>query len=169
MNQRLYITMAFLIMLSMAHAQKVMDPEYDAELRGLLKFSVPTKDINEVIRDKEKYVFLDAREKNEYEVSHIPGAIYVGYNDFDISRLANIPQSTTIVVYCSVGYRSEKITEKLIKKGFTDVANLYGSIFEWANCSLPLEDQNNHPTKSLHTYNKKWSQWVRNPSILKTW
>jgi rhodanese-related sulfurtransferase len=40
-----------------------------------------------------------------------------------------------------VGYRSEKVTEKLQKAGFTQVSNLYGGIFEWVNQGYPIVNQ----------------------------
>jgi predicted sulfurtransferase len=54
-------------------------------------------------------VYLDAREKEEFDVSHIKGAIFVGYANFDMMNLPVFNKETAIVVYCSVGYRSEKI------------------------------------------------------------
>ena len=64
----------------------------------------------------------------------------VGYDDFDVKRLEEISKNTKIVTYCSVGYRSERIGEKLMKQGFTDVSNLKGSLFKWANQGYELED-----------------------------
>ena len=47
-------------------------------------------------------------------------------------------KSDTIVLYCSIGYRSEKIGEKLVEMGYGHVFNLYGGIFEWVNRDLPV-------------------------------
>jgi hypothetical protein len=63
-------------------------------------------------------------------------------------------------VYCSVGYRSERIGEKLLKLGYTDVVNLYGGIFEWKNQGLDVYNSSNYPTDSVHTYNKSWGKWL---------
>ena len=104
--------------------------------------------------------YLDAREKPEYDISHIKDAIWVGYKNFKKKRLEALDKNTQIVVYCSVGYRSEKITEKLEKLGFSNVSNLYGGIFEWAHHNYIL--YNNHGvTDSIHTYDKNWSQWLQ--------
>lgn len=115
------------------------------------------------------YILLDAREKEEYEVSTIPGAIHVGYDDFDESSLDNLPRDKKIIVFCSIGYRSEVIGRKFIKEGFNDVYNLYGSIFAWANAGKILVRPNGNTTKEVHTYNKKWSKWVINPDIKKVY
>ncbi len=105
-------------------------------------------------------VLLDTREKEEYEVSHLPNAIFSGYKDFNIDALKELSKADTIVVYCSVGYRSERIGEKLQKMGYSNVYNLYGGIFEWKNSGKSVMDVNGQKTEKVHTYNKKWSQWL---------
>jgi len=93
----------------------------------------------------------------------------VGYNKFKIDHLSAIQKDQPIIVYCSVGYRSEKITKRLIEKGYTQVYNLVGSIFEWTNKGLPLENSKDEIVKVIHTYNKKWSKWVDHPDVKEVW
>lgn len=109
--------------------------------------------------DADELVLLDAREQGEFNVSHLEGAQWVGYDDFDLSRVANIDKQQPIVVYCSVGYRSERIARQLMKAGYTNVRNLYGGIFQWVNTGNPVVN-NSGATDSVHTYNKKWSKWL---------
>jgi rhodanese-related sulfurtransferase len=115
------------------------------------------------------YILLDAREKEEYKVSTIPGAIHIGYDDFDKSSLENLPKDKKIIVFCSIGYRSEVIGRKFVKAGFNDVFNLYGSIFAWANAGKTLVKPNGNVTNEVHTYNEKWSKWVINPKVKKVY
>jgi rhodanese-related sulfurtransferase len=105
-------------------------------------------------------VLVDAREKEEFAVSHIPNAIFSGYKDFNTDALKDLSKTDTIVVYCSVGYRSERIGEKLQKMGFSKVFNLYGGIFEWKNTGNEVVNAQGLTTEKVHTYNKKWSQWL---------
>jgi 3-mercaptopyruvate sulfurtransferase SseA len=63
-------------------------------------------------------------------------------------------------VYCSVGYRSERVGEKLQKLGYQNVYNIYGGIFEWKNEGMQVVNRQNQPTDSVHTYNKNWSKWL---------
>ncbi len=145
------------------------DPAFHEKVRSMLSLSVPVIDAEELLPIKDEVYIFDAREKEEYQLSHIPGAKYIGYNSIDWSVLENVPKEADIVVYCSIGYRSEKVAEKIRDKGFDKVKNLYGSIFEWANRGYELEDKNGQSTKSIHTYNKKWSKWVRNDALVKIW
>lgn len=118
------------------------------------------KEINvSEIENSEQYLFIDSRELKEYEVSHIKNAQFVGYNEFKIEDLNDINKEQPIIVYCSVGYRSEKIAQQLIQNGFSNVSNLYGGIFEWINEDLPVFD-NSGETKKIHGFDKKWSVWL---------
>ena len=142
---------------------------FDEEVAKLIKFSVPIISVQELQSKQSDYVILDTREKEEYDVSHIQGAKYIGYKDFDKKELAAIPKDAKIVLYCSVGYRSEKIGMKLQKMGYTNVYNLFGSIFEWVNQGFTVVDNLNHPVFKVHTYNKKWSQWVDENKAIKVY
>ena len=79
------------------------------------------------------FVVLDSRSAGEFEVSHIKDAIWIGYKDFELQKvLTEIPdKDTEIVIYCSIGVRSEKIGERLQEAGYKNVRNLYGGIFQW--------------------------------------
>ncbi len=109
-----------------------------------------------------KVMILDAREKEEYEVSHIPGAILVGYNDFKLPALITDLKNERIVVYCSIGVRSEDIAEKLIKAGYRNVENLYGGIFDWKIKDFPVVDITGKSTQKVHAYSRHWSKWLSN-------
>lgn len=147
----------------------VNNAEFDAELGRLLNDSVPFISVEELRKRLDEFVVLDTREEAEYVVSHIPNARFVGYKKFDEASVDGLSKDTPIVLYCSVGYRSGKVGKKLQKKGFTNVFNLYGSIFEWANKGYPMENANGQKTSKVHTYDEKWSKWVDNPEVEKVW
>ncbi|MFN3381416.1 MAG: rhodanese-like domain-containing protein [Runella zeae] len=158
----LILIFSFCIMLfgkTSAQSPKVNSGPYNLLLRTLLSHSVPEVDVQQLAHTKEKIVWVDAREKREYEVSHLPNAVWVGYDQLDLSPLTHAPKNQPIVVYCSVGYRSEKVTEKLIKQGFTNVKNLYGGIFEWKNQGGEVVNEKGK-TDDVHAYNKTWGVWL---------
>ncbi|WP_309608087.1 rhodanese-like domain-containing protein, partial [Flavobacterium sp.] len=107
-------------------------------------------------------IILDAREKNEFEVSHLKNANFVGYNNFNSKKIIQDykNQDATIVVYCSIGIRSEKIGEKLLKLGYKNVYNLYGGIFEWKNQNQEVVDSEQKPTENVHAFSKEWSEYL---------
>jgi len=161
--KKLLITLlfSFAVMASVGHlnAQDVKNSSYELMLRGLLSHTVEEVEPEEVA-EMDDVVLLDSRELDEYEVSHIEDADYVGYDEFDPSFVDDIPRDQKIVVYCSVGYRSEKITEKLLQMGFTDVANMYGGIFEWVNMGYSVVDMDGNETDSVHAYDRIWGVWL---------
>jgi rhodanese-related sulfurtransferase len=138
------------------------EKEYDIMLKGLLKESVPYIAPEELNSLDSPYVLLDTRSPREYEVSHIRNAEFISYDEFSFEAVSGLPRDTLIVVYCSVGYRSEKIGEKLKEEGFTNVLNLYGGIFEWKNEGFEVVNLKQQVTDSIHTYNKSWSRWMLN-------
>lgn len=147
---------------------KVKSPSFDKEIASLLSFNIPALSVKEAKQIPDA-IYLDARESNEYIVSHIPGATWIGSDHWMPQTLQSVSKEQSIIVYCSVGYRSEKIATKIKALGYQRVYNLYGSIFEWANEGNSLVNNDGQPTKELHTYNKKWSKWVTNPGIQKIW
>lgn len=110
----------------------------------------------------EEVWFLDAREQEEYEVSHIPEAIYIGFKDFSKEKILGLlpNKDAPIIVYCSIGVRSEKIAKQLQSLGFLNVRNLYGGIFEWVNNGFPLEDNEGISTEKVHAFSKQWGRYL---------
>ena len=152
-----------------ADRPNTLNPKFDDKINSLLSFDVPLISVQELKEKQGKVLLFDAREKKEFDVSHIEGAQYIGYNQFNPSILKDIPKDKEIVLYCSIGYRSEKIGARLQKMGYTKVFNLYGSIFEWVNQENPVVDKNGNKTKTVHGYNKNWSQWLDGSKVKKTW
>lgn len=106
------------------------------------------------------YLTLDTRRPEEFRVSHLKNAQWVGFSEFDLQDVNHLPKDTAILVYCSVGYRSEKVGEQLLETGFTNVKNLYGGIFEWKNDGFPVY-RNETETDSIHTFGKGWGFFLR--------
>lgn len=131
----------------------------DRVIRTFNNESIPYIQISEAI-EKDSVFFLDTREIVEYNVSHLKNAVWVGYDEFDPQIVRDsIPNTNTpIVVYCSIGIRSEDIGEKLRKLGFTNIQNLYGGIFKWKNMGNPVFDSIGNETEKVHAYNKLWGK-----------
>ncbi len=110
--------------------------------------------------------FLDTRETKEFNVSHIKGAKCVGYDKFALSSVSNIPKSAEIIVYCSIGARSQTIGEKLKKAGYTNVKNLYGGFFQWNNSGLLKVNSTGKATTRIHGFSKDWGKWITKGTIV---
>jgi len=124
--------------------------------------NIPYISVQELAIQKTEAIILDAREPKEYEISHIKNAIHIGYDYFDIETVSRIIKNKDkqIVVYCSLGIRSENIAEKLKKAGYNNVYNLYGGIFEWKNKGFSVFDSEEIETEKVHVFSKEWDQWL---------
>lgn len=129
-------------------------------LNTLLSSKTLVVNIKEAAANRNSYTFLDAREAEEYNVSHISNALFIGYDHFELSAVNDLPRNTPLIVYCSIGKRSENITKELLKEGFNNVHNLYGGIFEWVNGGNGVVDNENKPTNKVHAYGRFWGKFL---------
>ena len=106
---------------------------------------------------------LDIREPKEFAVSHLPGARLAPDLESALEILQGEEKSRPVVVYCSVGYRSSGLAEELRERGFSDVKNLEGSIFAWANAGYPVVREG-QPVREVHPYNRRWGRFLA-PSL----
>lgn len=154
------ILITFLLVLSclFVNAQK----DLDRLLKQFNTHDVPYISVQELAMPKTDALIFDAREPEEFEVSHLKNAVFVGYNKFEVDTIQKnySDKNQMIVVYCSLGIRSETIAEKLKKAGYTNVYNLYGGIFEWKNEEFTIYNSEEKVTDSIHAFSKEWSKWV---------
>lgn len=92
-----------------------------------------TKESIKDIQEKNNYVILDVRTKEEYNEKHIVDSILIPYDEIS-DKTVNIDKDKTILVYCRSGKRATTAVEKLKNLGYT--AYNMGGI---ANIDLPKE------------------------------
>ncbi|MER3412388.1 MAG: molybdopterin biosynthesis protein MoeB, partial [Thermoleophilia bacterium] len=84
-------------------------------------------------------VFLDVREREEWDEGHLPGAIHIPRGSLESRVESAVPdRSTPIVVYCASGARSAFATKTLEELGYTSVVNLAGGFVEWKRSGFPV-------------------------------
>ncbi|MFS4468580.1 rhodanese-like domain-containing protein [Maribacter sp. 2210JD10-5] len=137
----------------------VAQSKLDNTLKKFNKESVPYI-YPEHLSPSQNMILLDTRKKEEFEISHLKNAIWVGHKKFNAQKFAEqFPdKSKPMVVYCSIGVRSENIGEELLAMGYKDVQNLYGGIFEWKNQDGKVYNQYEKETDSVHAFNKHWGK-----------
>ncbi|SEL12881.1 rhodanese-like domain-containing protein [Parapedobacter koreensis] len=161
---RLFVT---LMGLALGNGQQdtTLNPEFATWLNRAYRHTVPTittTDLKTMM--KQGVVILDTREQTEFDISHMKHARHVGYVWFDMRKVYDIPKTDTIVVYCAIGNRSERIGEKLQKAGYQHVYNLFGGIYEWINQYNPVYNASNIQTTEIHVYDVSWARWLQNGS-----
>ena len=126
---------------------------------------VPTDTLQSWLDESPKWeelILLDVRKPEEYAVSHLLGARAASSKDEAMGILRGVPANRRIVVYCSVGYRSSELAEFLMKTGFTEVYNLEGSIFRWANEGRPVYRAEER-VRVVHPYDSYWGRLLKKP------
>lgn len=139
------------------------DMLYQQLLRTLYRRTVPTVAPAALARELAgpgAPLLLDVRTPAEFGVSHLQGARFVNFDSLAAEQLPDVPRSRPVVVYCSVGVRSERLGEHLHALGFQQVRNLYGGLFEWVNEGYPVYNANGL-TANVHPYSAVWSPWLK--------
>lgn len=102
-------------------------------------------------------LLLDARAPEEYATSHIEGARHYDPERSNTALLDTVATDRPIAVYCSVGYRSAGVVNALREQGYTNVVNVKGSIFRWANEGRPVMREGKRVGR-VHPYDAVWGQ-----------
>ncbi len=157
-----------LVLMGTGASAQTINPEFKALLDSLYANKVPLLTVQDFIKmNKADAVYvLDAREEEEFRVSHLKNARNVGYFWFDMRKIYDIPTGANVLIYCTIGSRSEKIAEKLIDAGYKHVFLLYGGILEWVNEAQPVYKGNDVQTSEIHTYTKDLEKWVDRGTLI---
>lgn len=161
-NYKFFILISFIVGLTFIG---VSQNKIDEAIRKHNSNSVEYISVEELIllkNSNQNIKLLDTREASEYSISRLQYAIFAGYDDFNLKSIQDkISTKDTIVVYCSIGVRSEKIGERLQDAGYKNVFNLYGGIFDWVNKGQAVYDIKGNPTNKIHTYSRFWGKYIK--------
>ena len=93
--------------------------------------NITAAEAKEIMDSQEGYVILDTRTREEYDESHIPGAILISHDEV-LEKAEGILTDKTqlILVYCRSGRRSKLAAEDLVKLGYTNIKE-FGGIIDW--------------------------------------
>lgn len=85
----------------------------------------------EMLDNDESIVLIDVREQDEYLEEHIPGAVLLPLGQLE-SRLEGkyTDKTTTFIIYCRSGNRSNEAAKIFVKLGYTSVYDM-GGIIDW--------------------------------------
>lgn len=84
-------------------------------------------------------VLVDVREFFEFKKTRIPGALNMPSSGNIENTADTIENATHIFLYCTSGFRSRKVADKLTRMGFIHVYSLDGGISDWRKEGLPVE------------------------------
>jgi len=89
-------------------------------------------DLQKKIKGGEKFVLVDARSREDYDESHLPGAISAPVEDIR-ERAGKLDKNAEIITYCGSFQcpASTMAAKELMGLGFRDVLDYKGGIKEW--------------------------------------
>ncbi|GAB2492998.1 adenylyltransferase/sulfurtransferase MoeZ [Nocardiopsis aegyptia] len=105
--------------------------------------TITAGELKDLLDNKPDDVFLvDVREKNEWEIVNIPGAVLIPKGEFlNGKALEQLPQDKRIVLHCKSGVRSAEALAAVHAAGFADAVHVGGGVLAWINQvdpSLPV-------------------------------
>lgn len=120
--------------------------------------SISTNQLAALLDDPSRDVtLLDVREADEFAVSHLLGAVQVSSINEAATLIAAAPAHTTIIAYCSVGYRSAAFLAALQEHSNRKLYNLEGSLFRWANENRPIY-RGSKRVEEVHPFSPSWGE-----------
>jgi len=111
-------------------------------------------------------LLFDVRALAEYKTSHLTDAIHIDPEisvECFIERYGTVVAGKNLIFYCSVGYRSSILLERVQKQataaGALSLSNLRGGIFRWYNSGHTVVDQDG-TTDRIHPYDSIWGRLI---------
>jgi sulfur-carrier protein adenylyltransferase/sulfurtransferase len=104
--------------------------------------TITAAELKEMLDSEQDIFLVDVREKNEYEIVSIPGAVLIPKDQFLTgAALERLPQDRRIILHCKSGVRSAECLAIVKNAGFADASHVGGGIISWVNTvdpSLPV-------------------------------
>ncbi len=104
--------------------------EDKAQTNGVAEITV--KELSERLKRNDRFVLLDVREPNEFEIARIPGSKLIPLGEV-AARANELDTADDIVVHCKSGVRSAKAIKVLQQLGFKKLRNVKGGILAWSD------------------------------------
>ena len=93
--------------------------------------NITAEEAKEIMDNYENYIILDVRAQEEYDESHIPGAIVIPHTEIEERAEDELTdKDQLILVYCRSGRRSKIAAEALVDLGYTNIME-FGGIIDW--------------------------------------
>ncbi len=104
--------------------------------------SIKAEAVTRYVAENQNALIIDVRTPQEYEISHVPGAVNINVADESFTEMiSQLDSDKTYIVYCTknpVGGRSMTALAKMEAMGFKDLLSLEGGHVAWTEAELPM-------------------------------
>jgi rhodanese-related sulfurtransferase len=123
MKKLVFLLLAVMLLTACNHVK-----ENDREVTYM---NITAEEAKRIMDIEEGYIILDVRAQEEYDESHIPGAILIPHTEIE-ARAEEVltDKDQLILVYCRSGRRSKIAAEALVELGYTNIKE-FGGIIDW--------------------------------------
>jgi rhodanese-related sulfurtransferase len=92
---------------------------------------IAPREVKDMLGRGEKVLFVDVRERWEYETSHIEGSVLIPLGEIP-TNLARLEAAGDVVLFCHHGMRSMDAAAWLRSQGVQGARSMAGGIDRWA-------------------------------------
>jgi rhodanese-related sulfurtransferase len=118
--------------------ESTMVKEWVTKTKASIKL-VTIQDVKEAIDKKEKAVYLDVRDSDEYAGGHLPGALSISRGEIEFDIWDALPdKNVKIYVYCKTGGRAALATKTLNDLGYKNAVSMNALIADWVKAGYPV-------------------------------
>jgi adenylyltransferase/sulfurtransferase len=122
------------------------------------KQAVPELSPDEVqakLRDGDRPVLLDVREREEFRQGYVPGAVSLPRGFLEMRVEETVPDKTKpIVAYCAGGTRSLLAGRILKELGYQQVVSMRGGFTAWKNQGMPIQEDRQFTAEQQIRYSR---------------
>ncbi len=94
--------------------------------------NIDSQEFHSKLKESDHPYLIDVRTPEEYNESHIPGALNINIQDPDFQdKIDELPEGKEYLVYCRSGGRSARACQMMATQGLENLYNLEGGILDW--------------------------------------
>lgn len=102
--------------------------------------TISPSDFKKGLSTTKNYILLDVRTPEEFAKGYLTGAININFFDKSFKdKVAQLPLSKPIYVYCAVGGRSAKASALLANLNRREILNMEGGFSAWQKLNFPVQ------------------------------
>lgn len=133
----LLVSLPLLSSLSLAVAEDAVPKSVDT-----IADTIKVEAVSDYIANNQDAVILDVRTPQEFETSHVPGAVNINIlHESFVEAVGQLDSDKTYIVYCTknpAGGRSMTALAKMKEMGFKELISLEGGHVAWTEAHLPI-------------------------------
>jgi rhodanese-related sulfurtransferase len=100
---------------------------------------VTPEQVREMQAKRERVVYLDVREPNEWNLGRLPQAVHLPRGNLETKVEALIDRNQRVVIYCARGNRSALAALTMKQMGYDNVASMARGFQGWVDINGEVE------------------------------